>query len=210
MAQGYQARRISNRYIEDAIASCTDLSTAIAYTQRIGGSTFYCLQLPGVTTTLCYDALTGLWSDRAELVDGEYARHRISWYFRCFGLDLGLSDDGKVYKWSKDANTNAGDPLVRDRISPHNALPDNRRIYYSDFLLDLDTDVTGDVMLRYSDDGGSTWGSWDVRSLGGPGNTNPRLARWMRCGSASDRVWHVRASGDFEFNIVNATVRVAT
>ena len=207
VAEGYRARRISTRAVELAIQACTDLTKAIAYTQRIGGSTFYCLQLPGVLTTWCYDALTGAWHERAELVNGEYARHRVSWFFRCFGYDLGLGDDGKVYRWDKSTNTNAGDPLVRDRISPHNALPDNMRVGYADFALDLDTDVTGNVLMRYSDDGGRTWGDWDARAMGGPGNPMPKLARWLRCGSAFDRVWHVRCSDDMPFNLVNQTVR---
>lgn len=208
MASGYQGQRISNRFVEQAIAGCTDLARAIAYTQRIDGSIFYCLQLPGVNTTLCFDALTGGWHDRAELIDGEYRRHRISWHFSAFGKELGLGTNGVVYEWSKTANTNAGDTLVRDRITPHNALPDQRPVFYSDFRLDMDAGFTGSVLMRYSNDGGASWGSWDARSLGGPGSVRAPL-RWLRCGSANDRVWHVRCTDDVPFGLVNATVVVA-
>ena len=205
MAAGYQAQRISNRSVEQAIAACTDMDHAIAYTQRIDGSVFYCLQLPGVDTTWCYDALTGAWHERADWTLGEYAQHRVSWYFRAFGKDLGLSTDGVLYQWDKEAFDNAGDPLVRDRISPHNAVPANDPIFYTDFRLDLDTEFAGIVTLRYSNDGGATWGSWDERNLGGIGGYMSRV-RWLRCGSAMDRVWHVRCTDAVPFNPVSAIV----
>jgi hypothetical protein len=208
MAAGYQVARISNRGVEKAIAACTDIGSATAYTQRIDGSVFYCLNLPGVSTTQCYDILTGAWHERAELIEGEYAQHRVGWYFNAFGLDLGLGTDGVVYRWSRTAYDNDGDRLVRDRISPHNATPTQDLLQFSDFQLDLDTGFAGDVMLRYSNDGGYTWGPWDVRNMGGTGSVATRL-RWLRCGQARDRVWHVRCTDSRKFDIVNATVRVA-
>lgn len=208
MAAGYQAQRISNRCVEQAIERCTDLGGAIAYVQRVEGSVFYCLQMPGVDTTWCFDALTGQWHERAELVAGQYQRHRISWYFNAFGKSLGLGEDGKIYEWSQEAYTNAGDTLVRDRVTPHNATPSNQRIFFSKFQLDLDSGYAGVVTLRYSNNGGNSWEAWDQRTLGGIGAVLTRLI-WERCGSARDRVWQVRCTDAVPFNPVNATVTVA-
>ena len=207
-AVGYQAQRISNRCVEQAIARCTDLSRAIAYTHRIDGSTFYCLQLPGLTTTWCFDILTGAWHERSDFEEGEHVRHRVSWYVRFAGMDLGLGDDGTVYEMSRTAYDNAGDALVMDRVSPHNALPNQTPIFYSDFRLDMDVGFVGSVMLRYSDDGGANWGIWDTRSLGGVGNVRTQL-RWLRCGSAADRVWWARITDAVPRSIVSANVTVA-
>jgi hypothetical protein len=208
LAQGYQGARISNRAVEQAIASCTDIAQAHAYTHRIDGSVFYCLQLPGAQTTWCYDALTGGWHERCEFSDGVRSQHRISWCFNAFGKALGLGRDGVVYEWDRTAYTNAGNTLLRERITPQFATPDNRRIAYSDFRIDVEAGFAGSVMMRYSDDGGANYGSWDSRSLGAVGVTNPRQVRWLRCGSALDRVWHTRVTDPIPFNPINATVEM--
>lgn len=202
-AEGYQPRRISTRAIEEAFKVSTDLSAATAYTQQWRGSYFYCINVPGLDTTFCYDALTRAWHERAELVSGVKQQHRVMGCMTVGGVDMALGSDGVLYKWDASTNNSAGSQLLRERISPHNATPEGQRQFFGGFEVDCDRGVGGVVMLRYSNDGGATWSDWRQRTLGEVGKYRTRL-RWNLNGSARDRVWHVRCTDDVPFNIVHA------
>lgn len=203
MAEGYTPRRISTRAVEEALRSSSDLSAATAYVQHWNGSYFYCLNLPGVDTTWCFDALTQSWHERAELEGGIYQQHRVMCCFKFAGVDLGLGSDGVLYTWSDDVHNNAGDTLCRERISPHNATMDGKRHFFGAFEVDCDRGGGGVAMLRYSNDGGATWTDWKQRSLGDTGHYQQRVL-WNITGSARDRVWHLRCTDDVPFNVVHA------
>ena len=112
-----------------------------------------------------------------------------------------------------DANTNAGDVLVRDRVSPHFATPQLSRIGFGAFELDctvgkgINGQAEARVLLRYSNDGGDSWSDWRTSTLGAIGERKAR-ARFLRCGSARDRVWQVRCTDDVPFAIINAAIEV--
>jgi hypothetical protein len=212
--EGFQARRISTMAVEQAIQRAIsdgeDMTKAVAYSYQQGGHSFYVLQVPGLDTTWCYDAASGQWHERAELVNGDYAQHRIRYHAYCYGKHLGAGDDDVIYEYDVDANDNAGDVLVRDRISPHYATPRMDRIQFGAFELDCTVgkgkgDEEAKVLLRYSNDGGLTWGNWREGTLGKLGERYAR-ARFLRCGSARDRVWQVRCTDSVAFAIVNANI----
>ena len=214
---GFQAQRVSTMAVEqkiqEAITNGEDMAKAVAYTYQQGGHSFYVLQVPGLDTTWCFDAASGQWHERAELVNGDYAQHRAKFHAYCYGRHLLAGDDDVIYEYDVTANTNAGDPLVRDRISPHYATPQLSRVTFSGFELDCTVgrgngNDQAKVLLRSSDDGGHTWGSWREGNLGKLGERQAR-ARFLRCGSARDRVWHVRCTDPVEFAIINAVVSVA-
>ena len=58
-ANGYSAQRLSNQSIEKIIASAADFTESYAYVYHEQGHVFYCLQVKGLDTTLCYDGATG-------------------------------------------------------------------------------------------------------------------------------------------------------
>jgi hypothetical protein len=143
-------------------------------------------------------------------VNGDYAQHRIRHHSYCYGKHLGAGEDDIIYEYDVDANDNAGDVLVRDRISPHYATPRMDRIQFGAFELDCTVgkgkgDEEAKVLLRYSNDGGLTWGNWREGTLGKLGERYAR-ARFLRCGSARDRVWQVRCTDSVPFAIVNANI----
>lgn len=197
--------------IQKAIQAGNNMSTAIAYVYQQGGHSFYCLQVPGVETTLCFDAATQKWHERAELVDGEYTQHRGTFHAYCYGLNLIADIDDAIWVYDPNANTNGVDILVRERISPHYANPTLERNFYSLFELDcmVGYGIAGgsqaNVMLRYSNDGGFTWGVWRTATLGAVGQYLAR-ARFTRCGSARDRIWQVRCTDDTSFAIIAANI----
>jgi hypothetical protein len=203
MAEGYIPRRISTRAVEQALRASTDLSAATAYVQHWNGSYFYCLNLPGVDTTWCFDALTQSWHERAELTDGVYEQHRVIGCMKFAGSDMGLGSDGVLYSWSDTVYSNAGDTLCRERVSPHNATMDGKRHFFGVFEVDCDRGGGGVAMLRYSNDGGATWSDWRQRSLGATGAYRQRVL-WSINGSARDRVWQLRCTDAVPFNVVHA------
>ncbi len=61
------------------------------------------------------------------------------------------------------------------------------------------------LMLRYSNDGGKTWGSWRQLSLGEIGEYKTRV-RSTLLGKARDRVWNFRVTDDVNVNLLSALV----
>lgn len=201
-ANGYTPSRISTRAIEEALAKPgLDLAAARAYTYQFQGSAFYCLNVPGLETTLVFDALSGQWHERAELVNGEYRQHRGVFHVYAFGKHLLGANDGTLYELDASVSDNAGDVLVRDRISPHYRSPGLRRAKFSSFELVCDKGQGAVCLLRWSDDGGFSWGSWHQMKLGEIGDRLVR-SKLYRLGSARDRVWQLRMTDPASFNPV--------
>lgn len=215
-AQGYQPQRISNQCVEEliqaVIESGADVTKAIAFAYQQNGRSFYVLTVPGLETSWAFDVASGQWHERAEFALGKYLPSRVTHHAYCYGKHIAGSTDGSLYEFNPKANTNAGDILVRDRISPHYAQPSMDRIKFGQFELDARVgagkpDGAGcDVLMRYSDDGGETWEEWNTVTLGAVGEYEQR-ARYLRNGSARDRVWHVRCTDDSPFQLVGAKVQ---
>lgn len=213
--EGFRAVRVSTMALEEQIQRVIlggeDVSKAVAYTYQQDGHSFYVLQVPGLDTTWVYDAASQMWHERAELVNGAYRQHRGRYHALCFGRHLIGGDDDRLYEYDPALNTNAGDVLVRDRITPHLATPSLQRLTFPRFELDCTAGkgkalgAEAKVMLRYSDDGGETWNSWRTATLGAIGQYTAR-ARFLRCGSARDRVWHIRCTDDTPFHVINASI----
>jgi hypothetical protein len=201
-ADGYTPRRISTRAVEKALAESSDLTNAYAYSWAWQGSVFYCLRAPDLTTTWAYDFLSQSWHEQAELVAGAYQQHRTVGTMVAFGKVLALGDDGVIYEYRDGVYNNAGDTLCRDRTSPHD-ISGGQRKFLAAFEATVDMGVTGQAMLRYSNDGGATWCDWRRRTLGALGHQRDRLT-WYRCGSSRDRVWQIRCTDDVPFSVIEA------
>jgi hypothetical protein len=195
----------------EALQAIPDRSGAVAYTYQQDGHSFYCLNVPGLATTWVYDVAAGEWHERAELVDGEYTQHRGTCHAYAFGKHLIGAADGKIYSYDPLANTNNGDVLVRDRISPHMSNPGYEKQYFK--ILQIDCAVGAgladgsapSLQMRYSDDGGIAWGNWRAASMGVIGSRTTR-AIFRRLGGGRDRVWQIRTTDDVAFSIVGANV----
>ncbi len=208
---GFTPARVSTQAIEEMLQSVDDLSQANAYTYQQDGHSFYCLNVPGLNTTLCFDVASGAWHERAEWQSGAYAQHRGQFHAYAFGKHLIGTADGKIYEYDPEVNTNAGDILIRDRISPHFATPTYKRIPISTLQVDC---VVGkgrpdgsepSLMMRYSNDGGIEWGDWRTVGMGAIGARRKRCI-FRRLATAYDRVWQLRCTDDTQFSIVGANV----
>lgn len=211
-ANGLQLQRVSTQAIEQALQASTDLSAAVAYVYQQAGLTFWCVNAPGLSSTWCYEVSTGTWHERCDLDSiGQLVSGRVTHAMFAHGKVIGFDADGYVYELSRTTYTNAGDPLVRLRVSPNAVTPTRERQAFSEFVADV---TTGEALqgqeffaeLSYSNDGGKTWGSWIARSVGKVGEYFSRLF-WTRLGMGRDRVWRLRYSGNTPFTIVSGEAR---
>lgn len=202
MANAYQPQRISTSAIEYAIQQYGDISNTTAYTYQEDGHYFYALNFPNANITWVYDIGTQQWHERGyfNTTTGLYERHRAECHVFAFGKHLvGDYETGLIYEQSLDIYDDNGNPKRWMRACPHIA-DDLEYIYYNKLQVDMQTGVgltTGNaanvspqVMLQWSDDGGYTWSNEHWVSIGAIGNYATR-ALWRRLGRSRDRVFRI-------------------
>lgn len=207
----YSPQRISTHAIEEQLAALSDLSSATAWTYHQEGLTYYVLNVPGLTTTWVYELSSGTWHERAEWVDGAYRTWRATCHAFVYGQHIVGDSSGNLYRLDPTLNTYAGDVMVRSRISPHQASSTLQRRRVGSIQIDCQTGLgkpdgsAGALLLRYSDDGGRTWGNWRALTLGAIGQYKAR-ARATMLGAARDRVWEFRVTDDVRCDLLTAVV----
>ncbi len=204
--QGYQPSRISTRAIEERFEG-KNLANSRAFTYSDGGQQFYCLNVPGVESTLVYDETFQQWHERVELVNGEYAQWRPTCHAFAYGKHYFGTQSGDIYTSDKNVHTFGDDVIVRDRIAPVISAPSHKRLSFPMFEIICERATTGFVMMRYSDDNGANWSDWRTESAGGSGDYARRI-RFAKNGSGFDRVFQVRMTGDASFNPVSVALEV--
>ena len=207
-AQVYQGRgqRVSTRAIEERFEGMS-LYESRAYTLSDGPSMFYCLNVPGVETTLVYDVTFQQWHERAELVGGEYAQWRPQCHAFAYGLHWFGGADGVLYSQDSTVNNFAGDVKCRERVAPVMSAVDHHRLRFPKFEIVCERGTNATAMLRYSDDNGYNFSNWIYTGTGDTGEYATRMA-WWQLGSARDRVFSVRVTDDAPWNPISADVDV--
>lgn len=214
----YQARRISTHALEAAIAAYPSVSDAVGFTYQQQGHVFYVLSFPSADTTWVWDAATELWHQRAWL-DGQggLRRHRAASCAQAYGRTVCQDwETGRLYALDPGAFTDAGQPILRLRSFPH-LRNEAKRVSYAQFTADMETGTVPDpsavgdaepkVALRWSDDGGCTWGQPVMRGLG-PQGAYDRTPSWRRTGMARRRVYELSWSFPYETVLNGAYVDV--
>lgn len=214
---GYQPKRISTHAVESDINSGV-VSDAIAFTYQREGHEFYMLTFPAQDKTWCYDLTTQLWHKRAYR-DNYNNLHRIRANCHAFFQGINVVGDyqnGMLYSLTNTAYTDNGQPIMRIRRSTH-FTQSLLYITYDQLQIQFQPGVglaTGQgsapqMMLRWSDDGGSTWSAYYFISIGMMGAYKNRAIKRM-LGRARDRVfevsitdpvWAVIIAADVEFSI---------
>jgi hypothetical protein len=234
-ASGYTPQRISNHSVEWFIseyAAAGGLSDATAYAYQDGGHSFYVLHFPSATcepsatggmtqgvrngATWVYDAATNLWHERAYWSNTGTARWAAH-LARChaYGFNRHLVGDwqsGRIYTLSLDAYDDAGSVIRRVRRAPH--LTDElRTMFYHELTLAMQVgagnanDPNPQGFLRYSNDGGLTWGNELACGLGAAGAYQNRV-RWTNLGSARRRAFEFATTARVPVTLVDAFLRV--
>ena len=223
----FQPTRISTFAVEQLWQSYARIDDAVAFAYIWEGHLIYRITFPSAalsgpvrSATWEYDATVSalvqrpIWTERSFLPSGGELTGRPELY-HCFAYDRHLvassggdRNPGAVYQMAGAPLTDcamdqAGDqvqqPIVRDRICPHQWVDNKRRIYNRiEFEgargsgLDGSPTVGADpqILLRWSNDGGWTYGPEYNIPAGRIGQYGIRHY-WNRCGYARDRVfWH--------------------
>lgn len=218
MVQGYQYKVISNLALSYAMTQYPVVSDAIGYVYAEEGHEFYVLIFPTADVTWVYDMTTGMWHQRASFdpITGLFHRQRVNSLVNFAGMRIGVDySNGRIYQQTRKAFADDQYPLVAIRRAPHVWDKNDRaRVLNSRLQLDFfpgSGTATGQgsapqAMLRWSNDGGQTFGNEHWTGLGAQGSTLNR-AIWRRLGSARDRVYEVRVSDPVKRDIAGASLR---
>ena len=218
MADGYNPRRISTHAVEFAIQGYArdgiSISDAVAFTYQEDGHVFYVLNFPSAKATWVYDGTTNLWHERGTWNSDkvEYQAWRPQYHAYAFNKHLvGDRELGTIYEMGLDKFTDAGGgPIRRMRRTPHLSLDDNW-LFYNSFQVVLDAGIgltsgqgsDPQVMMRWSSDGGQTWGNEHWVSAGKIGEFGTR-ALWRRLGRGYDRVFEVAVTDPVPWRMIGA------
>lgn len=220
MGESYKVQRISTFAIEEAIRKYERIDDAVGYCYQQAGHTFYVLTFPSADATWVYDVgvsqVLGYpvwhqrgWSDE----NGVLHRQRPLGHMFAHGYNLvGDWQTGEIYRYDLESYTDDGDAVQRIRSFPH-IKNHNRMVSYNWLMAEFDvghapgrlaTDPV-EVWLRWSDDGGASWGDPVTQSAGATGQFNTRI-KWAPLGMGFDRVFELGWSHDAKTALNGADV----
>ena len=213
---GYVPTRISTHAVENTLTNQV-VSDAIAWTYQLEGHEVYVINFPTINLTWAYDVASGMWHKWLYTNNlGQYERARGNCCAQFQGLVMvGDYSNGKIYKLDPLNYTDDGQQVRRLRRAPH-LVADFQREYFDELQIQFQPGVgnsTGQgenpqAMLRWSDDGGSTWSTEHWTSIGLIGRYKNR-AIWRRLGTARDRVFEVSLTDPVKAVIVSANLKTS-
>ena len=211
---GYVPTRISTHAVENSLTNQV-ISNAIAWTYQLEGHEVYVISFPSINLTWAYDVASGMWHKWLYTNNlGQYERARGNCCVQFQGLVMvGDYANGKIYKLDPMNYTDDGQNVRRLRRAPH-LVSDFQREYFDELQIQFQPGVglsTGQgenpqAMLRWSDNGGSTWSNEHWTTIGLIGKYANR-AIWRRLGTARDRVFEVSISDPVKAVIISANLK---
>jgi hypothetical protein len=215
MIAGYQFQRISTHAVEQSLVGQT-ISDAIAWTYQIEGHEFYVVTFPSADLTWVYDLASQAWHKWLSFSNGVFHRHRSNCGTNFAGMIIiGDYENGRLYQISNTVYTEADATIRRLRRAPHLTV-DLQRQYFDELQIQFQPGVGLSVgqgndpqaMLRWSNDGGSTWSNEHWTSIGQIGRYQNR-AIWRRLGMARDRIFEVSITDPVKAVIVSANLKAS-
>lgn len=207
MINGYTPQRVSNSDIENIISSFANYSDAIALTYMLDGHPMYQLTFPDANRSFLYDANTKMWFEtQSGLADNtrHFANLGIVFNAKNYVSD---TSTGTGWRLSSTLYTDAQGPIRRMVTSRHVRMGGNE-FAISEIRLEMDTGVglvsgqgeNPQIMMRYSIDGGKTFGPEIWKSLGRMGQYATEVV-WDRIGSGRDFVFQFVLTDPVQFGI---------
>lgn len=222
---GYTPQRISTHAVENSLVD-QNIDDAIAWTYQLEGHEVYVVTFPSIGNnglTWAFDGSTGLWHKWLWTNNlGQYERHRgnCATLFKDRVL-VGDYENGNIYYLNQSVYTDNGQKVRRLRRCPH-ITTDLQRQYFDELQIQfqpgvgltgtttpLNDEVVGadpQAMLRWSNDGGSTWSNEHWVSIGKIGKYLNR-AIWRRLGWSRDRIFEVVVTDPVKAVIVSANLK---
>jgi hypothetical protein len=221
---GYVPTRISTHAVEQTLLN-QYIDDAIAWTYQLEGHECYVVTFPTLDLTWVYDVSTQMWH-KWLWVDNQnvFHRHRGNCSAVFNGLVMvGDYQNGQIYELDPLNYTDNGDEIRRIRRTPH-IVTDLQREYLEELQIQfqpgigltgittpLNNEVVGadpQAMLRWSNDGGSTWSNEHWTTIGQIGKYKNR-AIWRRLGWARDRVFEVVVTDPINAVIISANLKAS-
>ena len=224
MMNGYFPQRISTHAVENTLVD-QYINDAVAYTYQLEGHEVYVISFPTLDLTWAYDSTTQLWH-KWLWVDSNnvYHRHRSNCAAFFQGIVLvGDWQNGQIYQLDPTNYTDNGGTIRRVRRAPH-LVTDLQRQYFDELQIQfqpgvgltgqttpINNEVVGadpQAMLRWSNDGGSTWSNEHWSSIGKIGKYQNRII-WRRLGWSRDRIFEVVVTDPIKAVIVSANLKAS-
>jgi len=220
MMQGYSWVRISTHAVEQSLID-QYTGDAVAYSYQIEGHEMYVCTFPSVGEyglTWVYDLSTKSWHKWLywDADNAVYKRHRSNCgaFFNNMYI-VGDYENGRLYSLENEVYTDNGATIRRLRRAPH-LTTDLQRQYFEEFQIQFQPGVglntgQGDdpqAMLRWSNDGGSTFSNEHWVSIGKIGRYLNR-AIWRRLGWSRDRIFEVVLTDPIKAVIVSANLKAS-
>jgi hypothetical protein len=222
---GYFPQRISTHAVENTLVN-QNISDAVAYTYQLEGHECYVVSFPTLNLTWVYDGSTSMWHKWLYCDNqNNYQRHRsnCSAFFQGSVL-VGDWENGQIYRLDPDNYTDNGQNIRRVRRCPH-LVTDFQRQYFEELQIqfqpgvglqgvetfplgDNDIGINPQAMLRWSNDGGSTWSNEHWAGIGKVGKYQNRII-WRRLGWARDRIYEVVVTDPVKTVIVSANLKAS-
>lgn len=216
---GYQPTRISTHAVEYSIGQY-DVSDCRMWAEKREGHLFIWCQFPTGNETWVFDVATGMWHRRAyrDPNNGTLGRHRANCHLYLDNTHyVGDYENGKIYELSMDAYDDDGDPLPAIRVCKHVADGGLKPVFHHRLQIDVEAGVglvSGNgsdpkMILRWSDDGGHTYGNDVEMPIGAIGEYATRVI-WEPLGRAYDRVYWAQITDPVKRVIVGAALDTTT
>ena len=175
---------------------------------------WYVLTFPTANVTWVFDATTSLWHQWSS-----YGVGRFKGATHCFFNTrhyIGSDTDGTLYRMEATAFKDGTDPIERIATGTHVSNNQNQVFWHSlEVLFDAGVGLaTGQgsdpqAMLRWSDDGGYTYGNSHWRSIGKIGEYRNR-AVWRRLGRSRHRVYELTVTDPVNAVVVGLYAQVSS
>jgi hypothetical protein len=222
MMNGYVPTRISTHAVEQSLLN-QYIDDAIAWTYQQEGHECYVITFPTLDLTWAFDISTQMWHKWLSIdTTNTYHRHRGNCSAVFQGLVyVGDYSNGIIYLLDPNNFTDNGQEIRRLRRAPH-LVTDLQRQYLEEFQIQfqpgvgltgvtqpLNNETVGanpQAMLRWSNDGGSTWSNEHWTSIGQIGQYKNR-AIWRRLGWSRDRVFEVVVTDPINAVIISANLK---
>jgi hypothetical protein len=222
---GYRPQRISTHAVENTLVN-QNISDAIAYTYQLEGHECYVISFPSLELTWVYDGSTQMWHKWLWCDNqNNFKRHRSNCSAVFQGSVLvGDYENGQIYRLDPNNYTDNGQHIRRVRRCPH-LVADFQRQYFDELQIqfqpgvglqgietfplgDNDIGINPQAMLRWSNDGGSTWSNEHWAGIGKVGKYQNRII-WRRLGQARDRIYEVVVTDPIKAVIVSANLKAS-